>query len=166
MKAQKIAYWISTVLLAAFMAVVAIAYLAHLPKINAAFSSLGYPPYFQNILGLAKLLGAITLLVRGMPILKEWAYAGFTFTFIGALISHLAVNQTQEAVGPVIALIILAISYFLRPANRRLHFATYSGSTRSPDPARWEPGHQRAGSGDRRSEADFIFLTGALTLRP
>ena len=129
MKAQKIAYWISTVLLAAFMAVVAIAYLAHLPKINAAFSSLGYPPYFQNILGLAKLLGAITLLVRGMPILKEWAYAGFTFTFIGALISHLAVNQTQEAVGPVIALIILAISYFLRPANRRLHFATYSGST-------------------------------------
>jgi hypothetical protein len=65
----------------------------------------------------------IALLVPGFLILKEWAYAGFTFTFIGAFISHLAMNQNQEAIMPVIAFVVLAISYFMRPASRRLHSA-------------------------------------------
>jgi hypothetical protein len=68
-------------------------------------------------------LGVIALLVPGFALLKEWAYAGFTFTFIGAFISHLTMNQNQEALMPVVALALLAISYFLRPASRRVHYA-------------------------------------------
>jgi hypothetical protein len=41
---KNILYWISTVLISAFMLFAALAYfLSHQPKIMAAFSSLGYP---------------------------------------------------------------------------------------------------------------------------
>jgi len=100
------------------MAAVGVAYLSHNPKMMAAFDSLGYPKYFSNILGVAKLLGAIALLVPGFPTLKEWAYAGFTFTFVGAFISHLEMNQNQEAVPPVVALLLLAASYFTLESRR------------------------------------------------
>jgi hypothetical protein len=123
MKTKQVIYWISTILVCAMMAMVAFAYLTNQPKMAEAFSSLGYPPYFQDILGVAKLLGVIALLAPGFALLKEWAYAGFTFTFIGAFISHLAVGQNQEALMPVIALVLLGLSYSLRPANRRLSFA-------------------------------------------
>jgi hypothetical protein len=112
MKAKKVIYWGSTFLIAVMMAAVAVAYLVHQPKMMAAFSSLGYPDYFPNILGIAKLLGAVALLTPRFPTLKEWAYAGFTFTFVGAFISHLAMGQDREAVAPVIALLLLATSYF------------------------------------------------------
>jgi hypothetical protein len=118
MKAKKITYWISTVLISAMMAAVAIAYLTKQPKMMAAFASLGYPPYFPQILGIAKLFGAIALLVPGFRILKEWAYAGFVITFVSAFISHLEVGQNREAIAPVVALLLLAISYWTRPPNR------------------------------------------------
>jgi len=113
-------YWTSTVLISAFMAFVASAYLSHQPKMMMAFSSLGYPSYFPKILGIFKILGAVALLVPRFPRLNEWAYAGFTFTFIGAFVSHLAMGQNQEALMPLITLIVLATSYFTRPFSRRL----------------------------------------------
>jgi DoxX-like family len=124
MKKKNIVYWISTLLICAMMTMVAFAYLAHEPKMAEAFRALGYPPYFQNILGIAKILGVIALLIPGFALLKEWAYAGFTFTFIGAFASHLAVGQNQEALMPLISLVLLGLSYSLRPATRRLFFAT------------------------------------------
>jgi DoxX-like family len=124
MKTKKVIYWISTILVCAMMAMVSFAYLTHEPKMAEAFRTLGYPPYFQNILGAAKILGVITLLAPGFALLKEWAYAGFTFTFIGAFISHLVMGQNQEALMPVISLVLLGLSYSLRPATRRLSFAT------------------------------------------
>ena len=135
MKAKIIIYWISTLLVCAMMTAVAIAYLMHVPKMNEAFTSLGYPLYFQNMLGVAKLLGVIALLVPGLPLLKEWAYAGFTFTFIAAFISHLVAHQNQEAVAPVIALVLLIASHCLRPASRRLPFATCADKNYSPNKA-------------------------------
>jgi DoxX-like family len=39
----------------------------------------GYPQQLRVLLGLAKLAGAIVLLLPRLPTLKEWAYAGFTF---------------------------------------------------------------------------------------
>jgi hypothetical protein len=117
---KNILYWISTILVSAFMLFVALAYLSHQPKMMAAFSSLGYPNYFPTILGVFKILGAIALLVPGFARLKEWAYAGFTFTFIGAFVSHLAMNQNQEAIMPVITLVLLVTSYLTRPLGRRL----------------------------------------------
>ena len=51
-------------------------------------SILGYPVYFLTLLGVWKVLGAIALLVPGLPRLKEWAYAGIVFNMTGAAASH------------------------------------------------------------------------------
>jgi hypothetical protein len=120
MSGKVIAYWIVTLLFAAFMAYNAYAYLSRDPKMTAAMVSLGYPTYFPIILGVAKTLGVIAILVPGAPRTKEWAYAGFTFTLIGAFFSHLASGQPRESAGPIIVLIIMAVSYLLRPPLRRI----------------------------------------------
>lgn len=120
MNAKTATYWTTTIAVCAFMGYNAYAYLTHNPKMMVAFASLGYPAYFPTILGVAKILGILALLVNGAARLKEWAYAGFTFTFLGALFSHLASGQQKEAVMPVLVLIVLVISYLLRPPGRRL----------------------------------------------
>jgi p-aminobenzoyl-glutamate transporter AbgT len=119
MNAKHITYWIATLFVCAFMAYVSYAYLSHEPKMMSAFASLGYPSYFPMILGMAKILGIIALLVPGLPHLKEWAYAGFTFTFVGAIFSHLESHQAQAVVMPLASLVVLAISYATRPEERR-----------------------------------------------
>jgi hypothetical protein len=132
MEKKTIVYWISSLLVCGMMLLAAGGYLSHQAKIDESFRTLGYPPYFQIILGIAKILGIIALLVPKFGLLKEWAYAGFTFTFIGAFMSHLAVGQQKEALMPVIALILLGLSYHLRPASRRLKFPHLTGLTVSP----------------------------------
>lgn len=49
---------------------------------------LGYPLYLVTIIGLWKLLGAIAVLAPRFPRLKEWAHAGTSFNFTGAVASH------------------------------------------------------------------------------
>ena len=117
MKSTLVIYWIATLLVSAFMAFAAYSYLTD-PTMMATFSSLGYPSYFSKILATAKFLGIIALLVPSLPLLKEWAYAGFTFTFIGAFFSHLASGQGRQSLIPLVTLVVLAISYFLRPVSR------------------------------------------------
>ena len=121
MKAKAIAYWGSTILFAGMMVLSGVMYLTHSPEVAKGFSHLGYPAYFANLLGVAKLLGACALLAPRMAILKEWAYSGFTITLISAVVSHLASGDGgKEATGPLIGLVILAASYLLRPAGRRV----------------------------------------------
>ncbi len=89
-----------------------------------ALASLGYPAYLMTILGVAKLLGVIALLLPRMPLLKEWAYAGFTFDLLGATASHAFVGDgIGEIMMPLIFLGIAATSYSLRPPTRRLRLA-------------------------------------------
>jgi hypothetical protein len=141
MKAKIITYWIATILLCGQMAFAAFAYLTKQPKVLEAFGSLGYPDYFPLILGVAKALGVIALLVPGYPVLKEWAYAGFTFTFIGAAWSHLAVDQNKAAIMPIAALVLLSVSCLLRPASRRV-LVTHEviGTQHGPGDIGYKPG--------------------------
>ena len=45
---------------------------------------LGYPEYFGNALVVFKILGVLALVIPQIPKrVKEWAYAGFAFDFIG-----------------------------------------------------------------------------------
>jgi len=120
MSGKVLAYWAATLPFAAFMSYNAYAYLSRDPRMTAAMASLGYPPYFPIILGIAKILGVVAILVPGAPRTKEWAYAGFTFTMIGAFFSHLASGQVHEAAIPIVALLVMAISYLLRPPMRRI----------------------------------------------
>jgi hypothetical protein len=124
MHAKKIIYWTATIAFAAFMANDAYSLLTHEPKMMAGIASLGYPAYFPNLLGVAKTLGVLTLIVPGLPRLKEWAYAGFVITLISAIYSHLSSGQSQAVVMPALALVVLAISYSLLPYRRTFGVVT------------------------------------------
>jgi len=117
--ARKIIYWLTTGLLAVMSAFAAYAYLSGSPQVVQAFTHVGYPQQLRIILGVAKLLGAITLVVPGFPKLKEWAYAGFTFAWISAHIAHHLAHDGSEQYFPLILLVLLAISYWTRPASRQ-----------------------------------------------
>jgi hypothetical protein len=56
-----------------------------------------------------------------MPLLKEWVYAGFIFTMTGALFSHLAKgNGFSEIFPPLLLVVLIAVSWRYRPADRKL----------------------------------------------
>jgi uncharacterized membrane protein YphA (DoxX/SURF4 family) len=116
--ARKIIYWVSTGLLAAMSLMAAFAYLSGGREAVEGFTHIGYPQQLRIILGIAKPLGGIALVVPGFPKLKEWAYAGFTFAWISAFIAHYLANDGAKAFGPLVLLALLAISYVTRPASR------------------------------------------------
>lgn len=112
MKATKITYWTTTILIALLMTFSAYAYFTD-PGVKAGFTHLGFPDYFRVQLGIAKIIGAVLLLIPLHSALKEWVYAGFTITFISAFIGHLVSGDPlQNTIMPLIFLIPLAISYF------------------------------------------------------
>ncbi len=115
------AYWIATGLFCAVLLFSGVAHLARAEAMVESMTHLGYPVYVMTLLGIAKLLGVAALLIPGKPRLKEWAYAGFTFDLLGATASHgFAGDPLSEAIRPVILLALCILSYFLRPAFRRL----------------------------------------------
>src|SRR6202162_5617813 len=117
--ARKIAYWASTGLLAALSLLAAFIYLSGSPQSVEGFARVGYPQQLRIILGIAKPLGAIVLLIPGLPRLKEWAYAGFTFAWISAFVAHYLAKDGPKAFMPLILLALLAVSYVTRPLSRQ-----------------------------------------------
>jgi hypothetical protein len=116
---RKIIYWVTTGLVAAFGFLSAFTYLSGSPQVVEGFRHAGYPQQLRIILGIAKPLGAIALLVPGFSKLKEWAYAGFTFAWICAFVAHYLAGDGPKALMPVVLLIILFISYFTEPPRHR-----------------------------------------------
>lgn len=117
--AKKVTYWVTTGLLAAFSAFAAFSYLTGSPQAVEGFAHVGYPQQLRILLGIAKLLGAIVLVVPALPKLKEWAYAGFTFAWIAAFIAHYLAKDGPKAFMPLVLLVFLAVSYVTRPASRQ-----------------------------------------------
>jgi uncharacterized membrane protein YphA (DoxX/SURF4 family) len=117
--ARKVAYWVSTGLLAAMSFLAGFTYLSGSPQAVQGFAHVGYPQQLRIILGIAKPLGAIALLVPGMARLKEWAYAGFTFAWISAFFAHYLAGDGPIAFSPLVLLALLIVSYLTRPASRQ-----------------------------------------------
>ena len=97
-KALVLSFWGVTGLLCLQMSFTAYAQLS-LPQVAEAFAHLGFPDYFRVELAWAKLFGVLMLLAPVSARLKEWAYAGFAFTLVSALIAHFAVGDGVEAWG-------------------------------------------------------------------
>lgn len=76
-------------------------------------TALGYPLYIMKILGSAKVLGGIAIVSGRSPRLKEWAYAGFAFDFLGATASHLLAGDAAHAPAPIAFFLVLMASYAL-----------------------------------------------------
>jgi hypothetical protein len=104
--------WTITGLMAALLLLSAVPDVLQIPGALMVFAHLGYPPYLLVFLGTAKLVGVLTILVPGVPRLKEWAFAGLTFDVTGALYSHLSVGDPPGAWAPaLVALTLVASAY-------------------------------------------------------
>jgi hypothetical protein len=116
---RKVIYWATTGVLALLSLFAAFTYLSGSQEAVTGFAHVGYPQQLRVILGIAKLAGALALVAPGIPTLKEWAYAGFTFAWVAAAVAHYMAGDGPQAAFPLVLLAILAVSYVTRPEARR-----------------------------------------------
>jgi hypothetical protein len=92
-KTINITYWVSTLLFAALMIFSSIGGIQpSKDAIELMHDGLGYPVYFIQFISIAKLLGAVVILVPAAKKIKEWAYAGLFFDLAGAVYSGVAAS--------------------------------------------------------------------------
>ncbi len=130
MKLKVIGYWATTAVVAWELLLGGLTDLVHGgtslvagEPVAEILTHLGYPVYLLTILGVWKLPGGIALLVPGFPRLKEWAYAGAFFVYIGAAASGVVRGRDDPATliwGPLIFALITLASWALRPPDRML----------------------------------------------
>ena len=120
-QAKTAAFWATTILGPTSFVIGGVLGLVGGQEVIDAARHLGYPLYFVTLLSAWKLLGAIAITAPGLPRVKEWAYAGFFFDLTAAAVSHAAVGDSAgDIVAPLVFLALVAASYVLRPAGRRL----------------------------------------------
>ncbi len=121
-RSNKIIYWVATSLLAIGMLQSGIFAVLKTKQWIDLVTGLGYPVYFLTLLGVWKILGVIVILIPRFKLLKEWAYAGFFFAMTGALVSHLAMGDyaVKAIAGPSFQIIFIILSWYFRPANRKI----------------------------------------------
>ena len=108
---SKYLYWVSTGLLALFMLASGVLYFTA-ESAAANFEHLGFPDYFRIELGVAKIVGALALVVPLPRALKEWTYAGFAISFVSAIVAHAASGDPlSSVVPPLVALFLWGMSY-------------------------------------------------------
>jgi len=114
MKATKIIYWICTILIIALMLFSAYGtFFMHTPDSDKMMAAIAIPAYLMKMLAVAKILGAIAILIPGYPRLKEWAYAGYFFDLAGATYCFIASGFPVSAWAPNLIFIALLFgSYF------------------------------------------------------
>ena len=117
--ALKIAYWASTII-AAVMLGFALSYLTGNEQVVTGFKHLGYPQHLRLVLGVAKPAAGVVLLLPGLRLLKEWAYAGAAFAWSMAFIAHWQAGDGAASLMPLVLLAFLIVSYLTRPAGRRI----------------------------------------------
>jgi hypothetical protein len=113
MKKTKILYWTFTSLIFLLDGLMP-ALTSNTELAREGISHLGYPDYFRVMLTFFKVAGSVILMLplfKGR--IKEWAYAGFTFNFLSAAVSHAVVDGFGgQTFFPLAALGILAVSYY------------------------------------------------------
>ncbi|RKH07000.1 DoxX family protein [Corallococcus sp. CA053C] len=109
----KLLYWVPTGLLAAMFLMSGTFNVTHQPNVMQVAARLGYPGYVATLLGVWKLLAAVTLVFGSRwPRLKEWAFAGLFFNLSGAIFSHVASNDTVASSVPAgVLLVLTGITY-------------------------------------------------------
>ena len=113
MKKTNTIYWIFTGLASAMMLLSSIPNILAVPDaVDIVIKHLGYPTYFLPMIGVAKLAGAIAILIPGFPRVKEWAYAGLIYDLVAAIYSAISVGDSVEKWLPILVpIILLAGSY-------------------------------------------------------
>jgi hypothetical protein len=122
-KTNKIIYWIATIWLSLGMLSTGVVQLLKAKQGQGGvdmITHLGYPVYLLTLIGIAKILGVVALLIPKTPLLKEWAYAGFFFIMCGAVFSHIALGDSVAEIIPSLLLLFLTVtSWYFRPADKK-----------------------------------------------
>lgn len=127
----KVAYWVTTVLVALPMLSGGAMQFVGQKETVAGMQQLGYPAYFVTILGFWKFLGGVAILVPGFRLLKEWAYAGIMFDLTGAAATNFACHgPAWHVLAPLVIAVFAIVSWALRPESRRVG-DLFPGSRRS-----------------------------------
>ena len=137
MKGKIIAYWICTALIALCIGSGGAAQALRVPQTVEGMTALGYPVHFVVLLGVWKVLGALTLLAPNLRLVKEWAYAGIFIDLSGAAVASAANGGAGAAfhvIAPLVLIGFLVASWALRPESRRLPEARMKGATPNPAP--------------------------------
>jgi len=80
---------------------------------------MGYPPYFITALGIAKMCGAITLILPNLRKLKEWVFIGFLYDIVFAFISGASCNLPLDCIKAAVAFLFVGLTYFLFSTERK-----------------------------------------------
>ncbi|MBS2031199.1 MAG: DoxX family protein [Deltaproteobacteria bacterium] len=140
MNGKNIGYWITTGLVALAFLSGGVMDASRNADVQAGMSHLGYPLYFALILGVWKFLGGVAILAPGFARLKEWAYAGMAFDLTGATFSHAASGDgAGKIITPLVILAIVATSWALRPASRKLASNTSESKSNARVPGVAQP---------------------------
>lgn len=131
-KSIKILYWVFTILFAAFAIMDGFGGITKQQAGIDVMQHLGFPVYAMQIMGVAKVLGAIAIIQTKFNTIKEWAFAGFVINFIGAFASRAFVGDSgMWLIFPVILLAFMFIPYLLwkRLESAKAMSATFAGRT-------------------------------------
>lgn len=110
-KTTKIIYWVTTVLTILVMGFAAYnQIMQNNQEFLAEMEQFGFPMSFLSLLAFSKIMGIIALLVPGFSRIREWAYAGFAFTLLGAAYVHIVAGMYITPHWVLLA--ILMTSYF------------------------------------------------------
>ncbi|MDM1296153.1 DoxX family protein [Sphingobacterium sp. N143] len=117
MKKNRIIFWVATLFIVIWEGIMPLGTLLFAPQyVNMGTKPLGYPDYFAYALIIYKVLGVTAIAIPRFPHkLREWAYAGLTFSLIFAFISHACVDKNiAYMLMPLVVLGILMLSYVYR----------------------------------------------------
>lgn len=112
-KTLNVLYWIVTIIFCLANLLTGIPGLFPTQEGIAAMAHLGYPAYLIVFLSVAKILGSVAVIQNKFKTIKEWAYAGFAFDYIGAGVSIYVVDGIGMTWLPAIFLVVLFASYWL-----------------------------------------------------
>jgi uncharacterized membrane protein YphA (DoxX/SURF4 family) len=113
METKPLNYWLYSGLMSAFMLFSAFYAETHQQEFTAR---LGFPAYFRVELTIAKIIGAVLLMIPQVPQrIREWVYVGFCICLISAVIAKSNSGyEFLEAAQPAFSFIFyLLLIYFL-----------------------------------------------------
>ncbi|HUV97330.1 MAG TPA: DoxX family protein [Acidobacteriaceae bacterium] len=113
-KVMSAAFWIVTALFCIEMIFTAY-WEWFTPDAAHAFARLGFSAAsFRVELSVAKLVGVLALLIPALPgRVKEWAYAGFAFNLLSALVAHASIHDRPAAFAPSSITLLLGTGSYL-----------------------------------------------------
>ena len=123
-KINKIIYWVATIWLALGLFSTGLVQLLHTADGvggSEMMTALGYPLYLMSLLGVLKIIATVVILVPGLRLAKQWAYAGICFLIVGAIYSHFATEASLMKILPALLLgLLMMVSWCFLPENRKL----------------------------------------------